>query len=246
MPDGANSYADIDRAGGLVRALEMEMVGLGSTLRATPVDGVPFVYARFERGSRFVQCYTAARERLFLIEYWDKGVALANSNHRELRVAATAISRWIVDGYKLQVMRQETPDFRVDEQAQAFEDGRGVEARWRKMLPPNSWGIPETQPLIEAAARQPALRQLFPFTSLHMLCFSRTTGYPYTIDCPYAEPVGKGRYRAKVRDGRILGEGDAEEVIALVVKHLPPSCGPAVDGTAEDRDSRSPGAQPLS
>ncbi len=34
--------------------------------------------------------------------------------------------------------------------------------------------------------------------------------------------------------GKFLGEGDAAEAVELIVKHLPPNCGPAIQGTADD------------
>jgi hypothetical protein len=113
----------------------------------------------------------------------------------------------------------------------------------------DSWISP--LPLIEAAKKRPELRQLFPFTSLYSICFSRTTGYPFTADCPHATPIGDGRFRAystkykivnrsnegfnyKEAVDEVIGEGSAEEVIEMLVANLPPDCGPAVSGTAED------------
>ncbi len=90
-------------------------------------------------------------------------------------------------------------------------------------------------PLIEAAMKRPELRQLFPFTSLQCLCFSRTTGYPFTHDCPKAEPQGNGKYRVYAPASlEIIGEGTIDEVMEILIKHLPLNCGPAVNGTADD------------
>ena len=90
-------------------------------------------------------------------------------------------------------------------------------------------------PIIKAAMKKPALRQLFPYTSLNRLCFSRTTGYPFTHDCPRIEPQGNGRYRVYMPDSQeIIGEGTAGEAVEIVVNHLPFNCGAAVNGTADD------------
>src|SRR5258708_4271848 len=99
----------------------------------------------------------------------------------------------------------------------------------------------------------PVLRRLFPFTSLVWLCFSRCTGYPFSGDCPSvcssrwipdlaARPTPEQRaalgsekpYTVADSKGRFLGEGNAAEAIELIVRHLPPNCGPAVQGTADD------------
>lgn len=90
-------------------------------------------------------------------------------------------------------------------------------------------------PVINAATKRPELRQLFPYTSLTRLCFSRTTGYPFTKDCPVVEPRGNGKYLVYLPNSQeVIGEGTADEAIEMVIKHLPPNCGPAVNGTADD------------
>jgi hypothetical protein len=144
--------------------------------------------------------------------------------------------------------------FQPTEKGKAHEAGQAVEYQWESLL--KSWeDTPDPsmspKPLIEAARKRPELRQRFPFTSLHKLCFSRTTGYPFTNDCPHAEPVGKGRFRAysakheivnRNHDGfdyqeavyEVIGEGSVEEVTEMLVANLPPNCGAAIGGTAED------------
>jgi hypothetical protein len=90
-------------------------------------------------------------------------------------------------------------------------------------------------PLIEAAMKRSELRQLFPFTSLNALCFSRTTGYPFTSDCPAVEPRGNDTYVVYAPGSLdIIGEGAIDEVMEIAIKHLPPNCGAAVHGTAND------------
>lgn len=90
-------------------------------------------------------------------------------------------------------------------------------------------------PVIKAAMKRPELRRLFPYTSLTRLCFSRTTGYPFTHDCPVIEPQGNGRYSVYMPNSQeIIGEGTADQAVEMVVKNLPPNCGPAVNGTADD------------
>ena len=90
-------------------------------------------------------------------------------------------------------------------------------------------------PLIKAAMKRPELRQLFPFTSLNTLCFSRTTGYPFTMDCPSVASQGNGKYCVYAPSSHeIIGEGTIDEVIEIVIKNLPPNCGAAINGTADD------------
>lgn len=109
-------------------------------------------------------------------------------------------------------------------------------------------------PLVEKAMETPALRQLFPYASHVWLCFSRCTGYPFSGDCPHvcssrwiptmeARPSNEQRedlgpvkaYTVADAKGKFLGEGDAAEAIELVVRNLPPNCGPAVHGTRDGK-----------
>jgi Family of unknown function (DUF6193) len=90
-------------------------------------------------------------------------------------------------------------------------------------------------PLVSEATKRPELRQLKPFTSLHRLCFSRTTAFPWVqVDC-IAWPLANGLSRITSIDGkRVLGEGDAVQAADILVANLPPNCGPAIHGTAEE------------
>ncbi|HVV98690.1 MAG TPA: DUF6193 family natural product biosynthesis protein, partial [Planctomycetaceae bacterium] len=128
-----------------------------------------------------------------------------------------------------------------EDSAQAFETGSEVEWQWtqyEKSLPER---FPELMAFFDVARRTPKLRQLFPFTSLNRLCFSRCTGYPYTDDCPAVVPKwGRGSrdiipncYTVELGN-REIGEGDGAEAVRIVVANLPPNCGPAVAGTADD------------
>jgi hypothetical protein len=130
---------------------------------------------------------------------------------------------------------------RAESEAVFFERGEEVERRWQRYLsnPAMLYGIEALGDFIKAAAARPELRQLFPYTSLHTFCFSRCTGFPYTEDTPRVTPSRDGyvvRLAKSALDPRplLLGRGDAETAADLVVKHLPPGCGPAVAGTAED------------
>ncbi|MFI6288634.1 DUF6193 family natural product biosynthesis protein [Streptomyces sp. NPDC051018] len=96
--------------------------------------------------------------------------------------------------------------------------------------------------LIEAAYAEPELRVLFPYQSHESLHFSRCTRYPYTHDVPAIVPVD-GKYRVIGRTARSphrpvdIGWADnPRDAVALVLARLPPGCGPAVVGTADDLD----------
>jgi hypothetical protein len=244
----ADLYPELAAAGSLSGALDQALAAVGSPLHTTAdINLIPF--ARAAEGSRFCQMYMAAHERLFLIDFCATGVNYGKGSSSSLSDAALAIHFWIIEQPNIAQMQTRFNFFVPDEQGIAHEAGRFVEYKWGRLL--KTWRLrvnPKLDtasplPLIEAAMKQPQLAQLFPFTSMNTLHFSRTTGYPFTHDCPVAVPIGNGRFRAYKprlegrdveREAEVIGEGNAEEVIAMVVAHLPPNCGPAVDGTADD------------
>ncbi|MCT9010270.1 DUF6193 family natural product biosynthesis protein [Streptomyces rhizosphaerihabitans] len=124
---------------------------------------------------------------------------------------------------------------------EAPERGTKVETAWASYRQTPALHVDHF--LIEAAYDQPQLRALFPFHSHRSLGFSRCTEFPHTHDVPVVTPVN-GKYRVTwwrtrgPHDGPAgIGEADnPQDAVALVVAHLPPECGPAVVGTAEDLD----------
>jgi hypothetical protein len=91
-------------AGGLADALQRELESVGSTLRVRTLmdDGhdrkivrhFPS-YAVVEYEERFSQVYIAAKERLFLFDFWKRGVVLANASTPDLKNVALAINLWV-------------------------------------------------------------------------------------------------------------------------------------------------------
>ncbi len=248
-------YPDLVSAGGLVSAFEGLLASTAGKLTITTLPNVPYV--RVVGGNRSSQVNIGAHERIFLGDFWSEGVLHGNAATDHLVDTARAIHCWIETRYDLAQMEYEFGFFHSTENGKAYEAGSYVEFQWNTLL--KNWSESESRmanrllspkPLIEAAMRRPILRQLFPFTSHYALCFSRTAGYPFTEDCPHAEPVGDGRFRAyavsfKVVRGSqstafrtpgydLIGEGDAEQVADMLAANLPSGCGPAISGTAND------------
>jgi hypothetical protein len=247
-------YPDIQAAGGLGPALEAEFTRMGVVLDVHGFAAGNF--ARVKEGGRSCEMALASRPRLILPGFWSDGILMGNGKTPHLSDCAEGIAAWIKEGVSVAIMKERFPFFQVSEGAEEFEGGRGVDYVWSKM----DWlaqEYPRLMPLVETARRSPQLRQLLPFTSHESLHFSRCTGFPYTEDVAHAVPLGEGRYRAlgpgyriverthhplgmgdpyhyKVADYDLLGEGDAEHVIDLIVSALPEGCGPAIRGTAAD------------
>jgi len=108
--------------------------------------------------------------------------------------------------------------------------GPALRARWvaaREQLG-DSWVDLAIRPVVAAAAESESLSNLFPFTSMNRLCFSRCSDYPFTFDCPCIEATpttyfvlatwAVGDERAPV----LLETANANEAVAAVVANLPP------------------------
>lgn len=90
--------------------------------------------------------------------------------------------------------------------------------------------------LLEAAYAEPRLRQLFPWTGMGELHFSRCTEWRHTWDIPYIQPAAEGAYwvSGPLRTDTVGSAATAQEAIAMVVERLPARCGPAFVGTPEE------------
>lgn len=269
-------YPDIVRTGSLDVAVSKSLADIGSNLVASTIPTEKFMpYAHVEDGSRFSQVYIAGGQRLFLFDFWSKGVIFGNASSENILDVARAIHAWVADKATIEKMSSVFAFFSPTESGKAHEAGTYVEQQWKGIIESwkgmespfrirsrkqlfsflFSWSLIEkarfvkgyftypTQntkkysplPLIKAAMKRSELRQLYPYTSLTQLCFSRTTGYPFTKDCPVIQPQGDGTYAVYMPNSQeFLGEGTVEEVLDIAVKNLPPNCGPAVSGTADD------------
>lgn len=131
-----------------------------------------------------------------------------------------------------------------------------VEAAWHEILttagePRWPEGSPLLAPfaeLVRVALAEPLLRQLYPWTGMWELHFSRCTKIRYTWDIPYIRTLRDGRYYVEgpSRSSPRIAETDsAQAAVAMVIDRLPTHCGPAFIGNAEElaayekaRDSR--------
>ncbi|WAZ23470.1 DUF6193 family natural product biosynthesis protein [Streptomyces cinnabarinus] len=90
--------------------------------------------------------------------------------------------------------------------------------------------------LWEAAYTEPRLRQLFPWSGMGELHFSRCTGSRWTWDIPFVMPATASAYlvAGPLRTQVVGPVATALEAAAMVVQRLPAGCGPAFLGTPEE------------
>jgi hypothetical protein len=230
-------YPDL-RGRHLMTLMQEALNRLGSTLAASAdalPDGFP-AYTRIEGSGRCSQIYVATDHRLFLADFWAKGVQLAKGQSPEIDQIASAVDHWIKQQSTAADLAASYPFVTPGEHAADFEQGHATERRWQSYLHGVATDFPETQAFVRLAYQTPRLRELFPFTSMSWFCFSRCTGYPYTSDCPVVWCSSKGDPTVTVPERGSFEGLTVEEAIEMVLRHLPKNAGPAADGTAEDVD----------
>jgi hypothetical protein len=253
-------YGDVADAGGIGPAIQAQLKAIRSPLCVEKADPdfsalLPFDWEVVQRQQRFSQIKTAKHRRLFMLDFWDRGVCLAHGTTPLLPEVAEAINAWVAREVCTGELQRLFPFVAVESTAELHEQGAAaeVERKWQALC--SHFKSDESKvvlvPLVEKVMEVPVLRRLFPFTSLDWLCFSRCTGYPFSGDCPSVcstrlrfapRPTPEQRatlgpprpYTVADSKGHFLGEGDAAEAVELIVRHLPPSCGPAIQGTADD------------
>jgi hypothetical protein len=187
--------------------------------------------------------FIGSESRWFHINGKRQGVQLLSGSTPDLGELARAAAGWRA-GAGLREIQKDAPFIEVSELAEAHERGpaEAVTVQWRLLLDTLRQKAQRddlarrTLALAEAASAEPKLRQLYPFTSHWSLHFTTCTGFPYSWDVPFVDPLPTGRYRVGGPSrGTVIGETDtAEQAIALVAAGLPADCGPAVTGTAND------------
>jgi hypothetical protein len=167
-------YPDIASHGSLAVALRdlaaIRGLGLGS-VRASPMPGWVLCGAELESEAGTVSLLPGSQERVVIAECWRRGVVLASGSTPELLPVARAAEAFL-RGDSLADLRDYHGFLKVSDLAFAPEAGTEVEAQWRLMMTHPKTPV---RRLVLAAAEQPAVRMLFPFTSHLALCFSRCT-----------------------------------------------------------------------
>jgi hypothetical protein len=235
-------YPEVMSAGGLGYALAAEARGQGVVLKLDERTVSPMAFVGSD--NVHVKVHMTGRVDRFWLEGWRLGVDLISGVTPSLAEVVSVCARW-KDGFTLQQMTQRFPFLHYEAMAEAHEKGpaEAVEQKWRTMLDSESSRHPSTMTVLKEAHSRPTLRRLFPFTSVMDVHFSRCTGYPFTHDAPWVEPLAEGEFRVAImqpwhgdtaRVVELAVVKTAAEAVDVVLANLPADCGPAVAGTAED------------
>jgi hypothetical protein len=233
-------YAPLPEPGGLPSTLQRifdHTAGDAHLIKCVQSSGEAII----GDGPRQSTVRAAENERNYHIDCWHQGVLYGSGWTSDVREVARAAVAFHVEKLLIGEIAGRFPWLNFNEPAAFHERGAEffVTKKWecleRSVRSKDFSYLNPLLPLVLEAASRPELRRLLPFISLTYLCFSRTTGYPYTHDCPCALAVNSTLFRVIASEREtVLGEGDAPRAADLLVGNLPPNCGPAMNGTAED------------
>jgi hypothetical protein len=237
-------YPDVVESDGLAAMIAAEVArqrpGAANTL-AKSLKGTSTFWVSAEREGRAVQVTVAARQRLFMADFWDKGVQVGSLSSPEPAPVAGAILAFLADQKPATSVAKTYPEFVATPQARPHEEGAMAEVafQWEVVKRTLEAEAPELLPLANTLSRTRPFSHLFPTVSLEALCFSRCTGSPYSRDCPVVVATRSGHFEVRSNRGDPLGEGDEQTALAALDAALPPDCGPAVQGTTDDLSSEA-------
>ncbi|MFB8277323.1 DUF6193 family natural product biosynthesis protein [Nocardia colli] len=237
-PHIARLYPEVAVAGSLQAAMQAEFDHTGRSLTASLTNSPGWWDCAAIVGDdrRHVTTVLGSKERWFIMEFWERGVMMANGTTTDLAVSAAAISHW-QNGSRLRELQATAPFVRFSELTEAYEQGDPVETKWNLYRRTQAPHIDHD--LIEAAYAQPRLRMLFPYTSHETLHLSRCTRFPFTHDLPAIIPRSDGTYQViSPRPRSPIGQATTPtDAVELLLNHLPDNCQPAADATAVELDN---------
>jgi hypothetical protein len=228
-------YADVLQQKGVARALNAELVALGSDLHAHGFDellekGSPY-WASIHRGRRKVELTCAEGLRLFVCSGWEREVRLLSFQHADLGEVAKVIAVWLGEARDTLSLPAAFPFVHATPEAEAFLRGPEVWLAhvWEAELRGEVAGV------AKAAYAWPHLRRLRPYTSVGRFGMSRTLGAP-DRGLPLIRDMRDGRFRLESYSGA-SGEffPSAEEAVRALIERYLPEDTPAA--TFEDEDS---------
>jgi hypothetical protein len=203
MPELTLLYPELQKFGGLPKALQSELFTVAPNLR---VEGLDFSeLKKFEENhgilhmpskvlsdySRWVDVDIAVEQKLFVLNVGEEQTGpLAFLEVDTLPKAVTLIHAWLIDNGSISDLRKtDSTGVILDLE----DDAQYIKWQWkmRHRTALNGSGVFTRllAPLITQAMEDPILGQLTPFTSHDHLRLSRCTNFPYSGDCPFASPI---------------------------------------------------------
>lgn len=237
---GHGNTLRVEREGGPVglhEALQGALVRLGSAL-VVDASAPSSAWARVARGGRSADVASSLDKRSFSVDLWLHGVTFAHGWASRLADVATVVHAFLQGGASASALHEGFSWLSVSPLAFVHESGATayVDHAWSRLAAEvdkdGAERVRWLAPLVKACADRPRLRALMPYVAHSAFCLSRTTGAPFTRECPLVHAVEEEKFRL---EGTPVREGDAESVAVLLESLIAKDCTAAQHGTAEER-----------
>jgi Family of unknown function (DUF6193) len=233
-------YSDIQVHGNLADALRAELANIHSSLQIkgfheTIDKGSPWwVSAKLK--CRRGELTMASKTRLFTCNLSERGIGLGRAATASLPALAQMLDAWFIKKTSIFDLQRGFEFVQIDEKALLYEMGSSayVAATWKQLkdyvASEQSAGnhyIPRLSAIVEEASLDPVIKNLYPYTSHDVLCFSRCIGGAYLCNYPSAQPTpdhaagGEVIYQVSDTTGTLLGKGTASEAVKIMLAALP-------------------------
>ncbi|MBF4518890.1 hypothetical protein IRZ71_21245 [Flavobacterium sp. ANB] len=238
---------EIKETGGISVALNREFARINSSLKVLGSENgehINLTSAIVENENKFSQIGITDKKD-YGLDFWRDGVYLAVGRAKDIQELAKVLDFWLCQDVTTKSLCENFTFVRSEEGAAEFDEGREIEYIWTCFLEKddNYSGLSE---FIILAAKDPILSNLFPFTSMDTLCFSKCTGYPFDIaGMPNiirkefdqgnrldVNPNNKIQYVVRNDTRDYLGEGNAIEALKIIKDNMPKNIQRARKGVA--------------
>ncbi|MFB6814038.1 DUF6193 family natural product biosynthesis protein [Streptomyces sp. NPDC056347] len=241
-PDPAVLYPDIAAHGSLSAALQAVAEGRLTGIPMVSSEAEPLMFTSVESTLRHrnpLQINAWHHERRWSIRGTEsfQDLKLVGGTTEDPVQIAAAMRAWH-DGEALSDIPRDAPFVHLSGRFEVpdLDPSRLTESEWHHLRTEASeleypWG-PAYQALVEAAHAEPALRNLYPFTSHWALRFSAKTRPGLAVVGPILIAQGVDEYSVSKT---ITGTGGvqfstARDAVAAAVRHLPPGLAPVTLG----------------
>lgn len=158
---------------------------------------------------------------------------------------AVAIAAWTQARVSLAELAGRTPGLTVLPHAELLERGEAAQWHWANVLDGARAGVfplDSFLPLFERIVARPAINRFYSFTSMHRLCFSYSSNYPFVTDgLPVLNAAGDGRFT--LRQGRETWTDRPDGILERLEQILERTTRTPFRGSSTDVDIRTVDAE---
>lgn len=185
------------------------------------IDNGSKLWASIKKGNRKGQVHAISEGRYYQIDVTEDHVKLASYTVSSLQEIVRFIDMALVRRNKSSEIARSFPEAEISEEAKYFEKGQEeyLKYLWKVFV---NWApkkFPALKPVISEAIKFKQLTKLEPFTSMGRLGLGLKE-FAVGEQSIIITPLKGGLYQVSIGEDKVLGKGNAAEVIKIVLQEL--------------------------